>query len=1077
MLQQKIFGDKNYKQKLANFNVDDISELKTKTEIISKYIKSLESGRIERTKEEAIQADFLNRFFGDILGYHYTDPNLWSLEKEYKSVTDGTKADGALGFFTMNGKNIDADIRAVVELKDALTDLDKPQNRQADKRTPVEQAFSYSSKAGGRCKWVIVSNFKEIRFYHASDQSRYEIFILQELLHDDNLKRFFFLLQKKRLISKNSESFVDILYRERQEAEQIISKLFYSQYKNLRIELFEHLKQNNLDKEELLLLNKSQKLLDRFIFVCFCEDRNLLPAYTSKKVKDILKNAFDFYPHKLWRQLTGLFQSIDMGNPPLEINKFNGGLFTKDDELDKLIIKDDILLKLIAFSEFDFESDLNVNILGHIFEQSLSDIEELKAQIGNGKELTDEEKIDVRKNGKRKKDGIFYTPEYITRYIVKEAIGGWLEDRKQELGFYNLPELTSDDIATIKPDNKKGSKLKYNAKIDAWLKFWEAYKQQLLNIKVLDPACGSGAFLNQAFDYLFVEGRKVSEEISRLRLGQREVFELDRHILTNNIFGVDLNPESVEITKLSLWLKTAIRGKELTALDDNIKCGNSLIDDSTIAEDRAFNWFTNFPSVFPNYRKPKEKETDFIEEPTYNYGNPESKGFKKYGFDVVIGNPPYGATLSEIDIEYFRNNYTSFEYQVNSYVLFYEKGISILKHKGYLAFITPATFTYQHFFKKIRSVLNQHDLISVCKYQYEVFEDADVGDTVSWVMKKDFNPDNITIIRISSFPNDIGIEYPQVKHKLVDIKGVYKITDNRIDLDFSKHPFQKLGGIAQIIVGIKPYQVGKGDPKQTRETVNDRIFSADGQIDNTYKSCIVGKDFNRYAMTNTNLSYLSYGKWLAEPRETAPFFKEKIIIRQTSDSLIGNLDISNAVNLNNVYNITSLDESSISNKYLLTLINSKLFNFIYQSISQEKGRIFAEVKKVYLEQLPCKIITISEQQPFIEKAETMLLNNKHLQEIKQSLIHLLQSKWSNLNMTGKLNEWYILSFEEFRTELEKQKIKLPIQEQTEWMQYFTEQKQKAELFQNIIAQTDKEIDEMVYQLYDLTDEEKAIISN
>jgi len=115
MLQQKIFGDKNYKQKLANFNVDDISELKTKTEIISKYIKSLESGRIERTKEEAIQADFLNRFFGDILGYDYTDPNLWSLEKEYKSVTDGTKADGALGFFTMNGKNIDADIRAVVE--------------------------------------------------------------------------------------------------------------------------------------------------------------------------------------------------------------------------------------------------------------------------------------------------------------------------------------------------------------------------------------------------------------------------------------------------------------------------------------------------------------------------------------------------------------------------------------------------------------------------------------------------------------------------------------------------------------------------------------------------------------------------------------------------------------------------------------------------------------------------------------------------------------------------------------------------------------------------------------------------
>ncbi|KAF0239136.1 MAG: hypothetical protein FD181_521 [Prolixibacteraceae bacterium] len=1077
MLQQKIFGDKNYRQKLANFSIDDISELKTKTEIISKYIKAIESGRIERTKEEAIQADFLNKFFGDLLGYDYNDPKLWNLEKENKSVTDGTKADGALGFFAMDGKNIEADVRAVVELKDALTDLDKPQNRQSDRRTPVEQAFSYSSKAGGRCKWVIVSNFKEIRFYHASDQSRYEIFILQELLNVENLKRFFFLLQKEQLISKNSESFVEILYRERQETEQIISKLFYNQYKNLRIELFEHLKQNNPYKEKLLLLNKSQKLLDRFIFVCFCEDRNLLPAYTSKKVKDILKNAFDFYPNKLWRQLTGLFHSIDIGNAPLDINKFNGGLFAKDDELDNLIIKDEILLKLIAFSEFDFDSDLNVNILGHIFEQSLSDIEELKAQIGNGKELTDEEKSEVRKNGKRKKDGIFYTPEYITRYIVKEAIGGWLEDRKQELGFYNLPELTSDDIATIKPENKKGSKLRYNAKVEVWLKFWEAYKQQLLNIKVLDPACGSGAFLNQAFDYLFVEGRRVSEEISLLRLGQREVFELDRHILTNNIFGVDLNPESVEITKLSLWLKTANQGKELTALEENIKCGNSLIDDPTIAGDKAFNWFTSFPSVFPNFRKQKEKETDFIEEPTYNYGNPESKGFEKFGFDVVIGNPPYGATLLEKDIEYFRKIYESFEYQVNSYVLFYEKGIVLLKSKGYLAYITPATFTYQHFFKKIRKVLNKYDLISVCKYQYEVFEDADVGDTVSWVLKKSFSPEYITFIRISTFPNNIEIEYSETKLKLLDDKGIYKITDNRIDINFSTKPFQKLGEIAQIIVGIKPYQVGKGDPKQTREIVNSRVFSSDRPIDNTFKSCIVGKDFNRYTMLNTNLSYLSYGKWLAEPREIAPFFKEKIIIRQTSDSLIGNLDVSLSVNLNNVYNITSINESEISNHYLLSLINSKLFNYIYQSISQEKGRLFAEVKKVYLEQLPCKIIPLSEQQPFIEKADTMLLNNKYLQEIKQSFILLIKSKWPTLNITNKIDEWYNLSFEDFRKELEKQKIKLSLQEQAEWMQYFNGQKHKSELLQNTISQTDNEIDEMVYQLYKLTEEEKAIISS
>ena len=280
MLQQNIFGDRNYLQKLTNFRLDDTADLATKTEIIEKYIKSLDSGRIEKTKEESIQADFINKFFGDILGYDYNDPNVWNLEKEYKVVTDGTKADGALGFFSIEGKMIASDVRAVIELKDALTDLDKPQNRMGDKRTPVEQAFSYSSKAGGHCKWVIVSNFREIRLYHASDQSRFENFVLSQFLNPDSLKRFFFLLQKDRLISRTSESVVDMLYRERHEHEQKITKEFYSGYKNLRMELFEHIKQNNPDRDELMVLSKTQKLLDRFIFVCFSENASLLPADT-----------------------------------------------------------------------------------------------------------------------------------------------------------------------------------------------------------------------------------------------------------------------------------------------------------------------------------------------------------------------------------------------------------------------------------------------------------------------------------------------------------------------------------------------------------------------------------------------------------------------------------------------------------------------------------------------------------------------------------------------------------------------------------------------------------------------------
>ena len=164
MLQKNIFGGRNYLQKLINYHIDDTVDLSAKKDIIAKYIKALESGKIERTKEEAIQADFMNKFFGDILGYDYNDPNIWNLEKEYKVITDGTKSDGVLGFFAIEEKTVTSDVRAVIELKDALTDLDKPQNRVSDRRTPVEQAFSYSSKVGGRCKWVIVSTSERSGF-------------------------------------------------------------------------------------------------------------------------------------------------------------------------------------------------------------------------------------------------------------------------------------------------------------------------------------------------------------------------------------------------------------------------------------------------------------------------------------------------------------------------------------------------------------------------------------------------------------------------------------------------------------------------------------------------------------------------------------------------------------------------------------------------------------------------------------------------------------------------------------------------------------------------------------------------
>ncbi|MCX6582610.1 MAG: N-6 DNA methylase [Candidatus Aminicenantes bacterium] len=869
------------------------------------------------------------------------------------------------------------------------------------------------------------------------------------------------MVQKERLIAQKGESLINILYRERLEFEQTISKQFYSQYKAMRVELFEHLKLHNPGKDPLLLITKTQKLLDRFIFVCFCEDANLLPSYTLRKIKDILTNAFDFEPDKLWRQFKGLFRSIDIGNPPLDITKFDGGLFAGDDELDALAIKDSILLKMIEFSNFDFASDLNVNILGHIFEQSLSDIEEMKAQIGNGKELSGDEKVEIRKNGRRKKEGIFYTPEYITRYIVKEAIGGWLEDRKRELGYYNLPELAQNDLDSIKSVRRKSKKdgkmyevLEYNQTIEQHIAFWEGYKEQLRNIKVLDPACGSGAFLNQAFDYLYIEGRKVNDEISGLNLGQREIFELDRHILTNNIYGVDLNPESVEITKLSLWLKTASKGKELTALDENIKCGNSLIDDAAVAGERAFDWAKEYVEIM-------------------NGG----------GFDVIIGNPPYvfaREKINEAEKSYYVQNYYTAQYQVNTYILFIERAFNLLKARGYFGFIVPNAWLMVSSAKNLREMfLNKSRICEIVNLAGYSFEGVNV-ETIIIDAKKEKVASNTLTVKLSSgcdfvfshtrnqeeFLKNEGFEFKVFSDDSSD-RIIEKVTQNSIILD----------EVATVKAGLQAYETGKGAPAQTPADVKGRPFDFKNKIDANTFPYLEGRDVNRYFIKWSG-GYLKYGEHLAAPRSFDIFSNKKIIIREITGSYPKSINAtySEDVLLFNRSNIAVIEKSGsqLSLEYILGILNSSLMSYYFiKNTPKAVRQMFPKIILQDLRQFPIRIA--DNQQPLIEKVEFMLAENNRLHTTAEEFIQLLRSEWSNLNITGKLSDWYTLSFEEFRKELEKQKIKLSLPGQAEWLQYFNEQKQKTENIRSLITKTDNEIDKMVYHLYELTDEEIRLV--
>ena len=452
---------------------------------------------------------------------------------------------------------------------------------------------------------MLVSNYREIRLYAVGyGRKDYEAFDLSTMVSNPhNYRRFMLLLAAENLLSGNTLK----LLKDSDAVEKEITKELYAEYKATRSHLIDEIVGDNKKMPPLRAVQLAQTILDRVLFVAFAEDKRLLK-------KDTLKEAFEtknpYSPQPAWDNFKGLFKAIDKGNARLNVPGYNGGLFADNAGIDALELSDETCKRFADLGAYDYDSEVSVNILGHIFEQSISDLEEIKKAL-------DPDSVPLEEVGsKRRTDGIFYTPPFVTRQIVEQAVGKWLADKKKELGFSNLEPLTEADLASIKlPTKGKGkstSKIAYNAAVEMHIQFWEGYRDCLSSIKVLDPACGSGAFLNEVFDYLYSEGQSVNRALETLFEGQINLFRWDTHILANNLFGVDINRESIEITKLSLWLKTANQNEKLSYLDDNIKTGNSLINDARIAGELAFDWKTEF-------------------KPVMDAG----------GFDVVVGNPPY----------------------------------------------------------------------------------------------------------------------------------------------------------------------------------------------------------------------------------------------------------------------------------------------------------------------------------------------------------------------------------------------------------------------------------------------------
>lgn len=989
-----------FQKSILNSIKQDESLIATRWAAFQNFKSKIEA--IRGFKEEVYQDGFFKDIFESCLGYTLktTNPSDYNLEREKKNETDGKKADGVilLNDVSIGSKAPNSSLQqtahgtgavnamsviGIIELKDQ-----KSKNLDA-----VEaQAFNYHA-SHSNSKYIIISNFDELRFY-IDKKTAYEKFSLFNLTYED-FKTLHLLLSFESIRDN-----VPIKLKEKSSTfEQSISKELYRDFSAFRAHIFENIVHNNPDTDKQSLLRLTQKLCDRIVFILFAEDRGLLRPNMIREIRSRHEN--DVFGNPMYEFYKIYFRAINEGNAKLDIPRYNGGLFAHDPLLDSLIIDDECLdMEAQKLSDFDFVSDISVNILGHIFEQSLTDLEEMNAQVHD-------EAFD-RKKSKRKKDGVFYTPEYITRYIVENTLGKLCAEKKTAL---NLSEFEM-------PDNPK--KLTKSEK--ETLANLYAYRDWLLNLKILDPACGSGAFLNQALEFLIREHRKIDEYRRTYENEALSLYDIETNILEHNLYGVDINEDAVEIARLSLWLRTAQKGRALTNLSEKIVCANSLL----------------------------------------------AMPFEEGSFDVVIGNPPYVALNKIKDVDYSREGFEVFEKTGDLLALFIEKGLRLTAEGKYFSFIVSNSWLKTKYGEPLKRFLENNGQTEVLNFVgTQLFEDATVESCI------------VNTIR---HPRPDGDRFPITTINIRNFETQYASADSIVDaIENSKGDNGEellMNRIEYIGKPLKEWNIsinrgiltGFNEAFIIDTAKRDELIASDTKSAEIIKPILRGRDVQKYATNwaeqwmittfpSLNLAidsypavkiYLeSFGKRLEQTGEVGSrkktknawfetqdqisywedFEKSKVIWGEISDEPKFSYD-------NNSYymNDTLFMMTGQNLKYLLALLNSKLSKWYFEKISTTTGMGTNRWKKFKLELLPIAIA--NDETPFINFVDEILESKPKIKEYKS----LLDEAIKNDNFDRE--------------------IKL---------------KKEIVTMENRVIECEKEIDSMVYALYGLGEDEIAIV--
>jgi N-6 DNA Methylase/TaqI-like C-terminal specificity domain len=997
----------NYKivqqaRELAAFNPSD-----EQVAAAADYAKKVKSPKFLKQKETAIRPVFIAQVLQTILGYQTFDAeNTYSLAFE-EPIRRGA-VDVAIGRFGQpDGKR---DIVAPFELKGPDTsDLDKIMPGRG--RSPVQQAWDYAIDAPGS-RWVLVSNCVEIRLYgFGRGREAYETFDLSKLDDREEHARLWLILSAARLLGDGT----DKLLRDTDSAYKDVTNDLYKDYKDLRDRLIQFLidASDGPRLKPLAAIEVAQKTLDRILFIAFAERTDLLP---DKLLERAAKADNEFVPQPIWLNFLALFRYVDTGHHgrnDFYIPAYNGGLFARDAVADALILPDELAKSVASLGQWDYRREVPVTVLGHMFEQSITDIEKLKAE-SRGEPVPDVTK--------RKREGVVYTPDFVTRFLTERTIGLTLREARASLRAQAGLQPEGEDGPEPQPEQE--------------LAYLQAYLAKLRSLTIVDPACGSGAFLIAAFDMLAPEYQRVTARLADL--GENIDFDIFDEIVTKNLYGVDLNAESVEITRLSLWLKTARRNHKLQNLEATIKTGNSLIADPAFT-DRPFDWHAAFAQVFAQ-NKPEEER----------------------GFDIVLGNPPYvRMEFIKPFKPYLEKHYVVAADRADLYAYFFEKGAALLKHGGRLGFISSSTFFRTGSGENLRTFLSDGVAVeSVVDFgDLQLFEGVTTYPAILTLRKDDGNGQGKSQTGNLSFLNVTG-DIPDDLER-VFIAGMQPMFLSRLTTGAWRFEPEEIARLRdKIAAGRKTLGEVYGPPLRGIVTglneafvvdraTRDRLVKADPRSAELLKPFLRGEDVKRWRVESEDLflintpkgkvdiaAYPAVEKWLLpfrpelEKRATQQEWWElqqaqlayqerfegtKIVYQDITAASPFTLDGHGYFLANTCYFIA--DDSPA----ILALLNSRLAWSFFQSVTNIARGGYLRLRTEFVEQLPIPDMSPAQCTALAALGQTCTEAARARFATQSAVRHrfLDLAPPERAKLTTKLENWHELDFAAFQAEIKK----------------------------------------------------------